>query len=182
MKKIDTVYNQTIDMSVIISVIQLLEDNIVEKVTRIVDQYKIEHHRIKLEITESITLESNEAAIDKLVQLRSQGFGIALDDFGTGYSTFKNLIRLPLTGIKIDKAIMKESISSEHVYNLLESVVDFAHKINIEVVAEGIEDLEYLNKSQKMKADYVQGFYFSKPVPETQILSLIENLNKLCLD
>ena len=182
MKQINKVYNQKIDMSVNISVIQLFEDNIVEKVTRIVDQYKIEHHRIKLEITESITLESNEAAIDKLVQLRSQGFGIALDDFGTGYSTFKNLIRLPLTGIKIDKAIMKESISSEHVYNLLESVVDFAHKINIEVVAEGIEDLEYLNKSQKMKADYVQGFYFSKPVPETQILSLIEDLNKLCLD
>ncbi|OJV61688.1 MAG: hypothetical protein BGO41_05550 [Clostridiales bacterium 38-18] len=182
LEDISSLSDHELDMSVNISVIQLLEDNIVEKIIKIVERYKLEHHRIKLEITESITLESNESAIDKLVQLRNQGFGIALDDFGTGYSTFKNLIRLPLTGIKIDKAIMKESISSEHVYNLLESVVDFAHKINIDVVAEGIENLEYLDKSQKMDVDYVQGFHFSKPVPESQIISLIDSLDQLCLE
>ena len=168
-------------MSVNISVIQLMEDNFVNRVLSIIDRYELAHESILLEITESITLESNENVIAKLFYLRNQKIGISLDDFGTGYSSFKNLIRLPINNIKIDKAIMKDSMSNEHVYNLLESVVDFAHKINISVVAEGIEDLVYLERSENMKVDYVQGYYFSKPKHEDEIIELIEDLNKLCL-
>lgn len=179
--KLNKKLSSNLTMSVNISVIQLMEDNFVNSVLSIIDKYELEHESILLEITESITLESNENVIAKLFYLRNHKIGISLDDFGTGFSSFKNLIRLPINNIKIDKAIMKDSISNEHVYNLLESIVDFAHKINISVIAEGIEDLIYLDRSQSMKVDYVQGYYFSKPEHEDKIIDMISQLNQLCL-
>ena len=82
----------------------------------------------------------------------------------------------------MDKSIMKDSITNEHVLTLLESIVQFAHKINIEVVAEGIEDIRYLEKSQFLNVDYVQGYHFSRPVSEKQVEPLIVKLNQLSLD
>lgn len=162
-----------------ISVIQLMEDHFANRVLSIIKKSGIPNHLVVLEITESMMLENNENILAKLFYLRNQQIGISLDDFGTGYSSFNNLIRLPLTSIKMDRSIMKDSISNEHVFTLLESIVTFAHKINVEVVAEGIEDIHYLEKSKALCADYLQGYHFSRPVGENQVELLINSLDNL---
>ena len=169
-------------ISINISVVQLMEDHFANRVLDIIEKHNLPKHLVILEITESLMLESNENILAKLFFLRNQQVNISLDDFGTGYSSFNNLIRLPLSAIKMDKSIMKDSITNEHVLTLLESIVQFAHKINIEVVAEGIEDIRYLEKSQFLNVDYVQGYHFSRPVSEKQVEPLIVKLNQLSLD
>jgi diguanylate cyclase (GGDEF)-like protein len=178
--KLNRHMNAEFTMSINISVIQLMEEHFANNVLSIISKYDIPKHLIRLEITESMMLESNENIIAKLFYLRNHQVGISLDDFGTGYSSFKNLIRLPLNGIKIDKTIMKDSISNEHVFTLLESIVDFAHKTNIDVVAEGIESDLYFERSLKLNVDFVQGYLFSKPVSELQVVELLSDLKKLC--
>ena len=178
--KLNRQMNAEYTISINISVIQLMEEHFANHVLSIISKYDIPKHLIRLEITESMMLESNENIIAKLFYLRNQQVGISLDDFGTGYSSFKNLIRLPLNGIKIDKTIMKDSISNEHVFKLLDSIVDFAHKTNIDVGAEGIESELYLERSLKLNVDFVQGYLFSKPVSETQVIELLSDLKKLC--
>ena len=175
--KLNTSQRKQYSISINISVMQLMEDHFANHVLSIIEKYDIPKHLVRLEITESIMLESNENIIAKLFYLKNQNVGISLDDFGTGYSSFKNLIRLPLSGIKIDKAIMKDSITKEHVFTLLSSIVDFAHKTNIDVVAEGIENFEYLTRAQALKVDFAQGYYFSKPVSEAHVIDLLEALN-----
>jgi|GEM_PF-1267914 len=174
--KLNQQMNSEFTMSINISVIQLLEPNFANHVLGIISKYDIPKHLIRLEITESMMLETNENVVAKLFYLRNQQVGISLDDFGTGYSSFKNLMRLPLNGIKIDKAIMKDSISNENVFTLLESIVDFAHKTHIDVVAEGIESTLYLERSMLLNVDFVQGYHFSKPVSEIQVMEMLSNL------
>jgi diguanylate cyclase (GGDEF)-like protein/PAS domain S-box-containing protein len=169
-------------ISVNISVIQLMEDHFAGRVLSIIKKCGIPNHLVILEITESMMLENNENILAKLFYLRNQQIGISLDDFGTGYSSFNNLLRLPLTSIKMDRSIMKDSISNEHVFTLLESIVTFAHKINVEVVAEGIEDIHYLEKSRALCADYLQGYHFSRPVGENQVELLINSLDNMDMD
>lgn len=178
--KLNRQMNAEFTMSINISVIQLMEEHFANNVLNIISKYDIPKQLIRLEITESMMLESNENIIAKLFYLRNHQVGISLDDFGTGYSSFKNLIRLPLNGIKIDKTIMKDSISNEHVFTLLDSIVDFAHKTNIDVVAEGIESDLYYERSLKLNVDFVQGYLFSKPVSELQVIELLGDLKKLC--
>lgn len=174
-KKLNTRFTIAIN----ISVIQLLEEHFANNVLSIIEKYDVPKELVRLEITESVMLETNENIIAKLFYLKNKKIGISLDDFGTGYSSFNNLIRLPLSGIKIDKVIMKDSVSNEHVFTLLESIVDFAHKINIDVVAEGIENEIYLERSQKMKVDYAQGYHYSRPISGDNIEELIKSIDKM---
>ncbi len=165
-----------------ISVVQLMEEHFANKIMAITKEHGLANDQIILEITESMTLEANENIIAKLYYLRNHKFGIALDDFGTGYSSFRNLIGLPLSSIKMDRSIVQESIYNENVNKLLTSIVDFAHKSNIEVVAEGIEDATYYKTAASMKADFMQGYFFGKPVSEMDIEALIESIDEKKVD
>lgn len=180
--KLNQKRDREFSISINISVIQLMEDHFVDRVLSIIKKSGLPNHLVILEITESMMLENNENVLAKLFYLRKQQVGISLDDFGTGYSSFNNLIRLPLTSIKMDRSIMRDSISNEHVYNLLESIVTFAHKTNVEVVAEGIEDIHYLEKSKTLCVDYLQGYHFSRPVGENQVDNLINSLDNIDFD
>lgn len=174
MAGLNQIMNKSYTISINISVVQLLEENFASRVISIIKESGLSNKLVTLEITESMMMENNENILAKLYYLRNNQIGISLDDFGTGYSSFNNLIKLPLTCIKLDRSIMKDSISNEHIYNLLESIVSFAHKIGVKVVGEGIEDEEYLEKSSGMGIDYLQGYYFSRPVGEKQVISMVE--------
>ena len=170
---LDNLFDNQFEISVNISVVQLTQDYFVDEVIRIIDDYHLDYSRIILEITETIMFEKDEKIIEKLVRLHNKGINISLDDFGTGYSSLNNLIKLPLDYIKIDKSIMTDSIYNEHVFSLLESIVKYAHKMNLVVVGEGIEDDLYIQKSKELLIDYAQGYYFSKPIAEVELIELI---------
>ncbi|MGL5530858.1 MAG: EAL domain-containing protein, partial [Culicoidibacterales bacterium] len=126
-----------------------------------------------LEITETILLEDFDANIAKFAHLKAQGFKISLDDFGTGYSSLNYLANLPLSTVKIDRSFICELTRQAKYQTLVKLIVDAAHALDLEVVAEGVETQAELSILDHMDADYIQGFYFSKPLSEQAAYALI---------
>lgn len=121
--------------------------------------------RLELEITESLLLEDNAKTICVLHELRSLGVRIVMDDFGTGFSSLNYLRSFPFDKIKIDKSFIKGLSSSDNSLAIVKAVIDLARALNIDVVAEGVETKEQLNRLVAEGCREVQGYYFSPPMP-----------------
>ena len=120
--------------------------------------------KITLEITESILIQSIEHASETLNRLRVEGIRIALDDFGVGYSSLNYLSNLPVDVIKIDRSLTQQLPESEKQRALLSSVVEVAEINSLMVVAEGIETEEEKNLVSAAGVQYIQGFYYARPM------------------
>lgn len=175
--RLNIIHEAPYHVAVNISVIQLLDDRFVQNVLSVIEGTGFKKDLIEFEITESVMLESNEEILAKLYYLRSKGIKLSLDDFGTGYSSINNLLKLPLSYLKIDKQVVRDSVENDPVFTLMESVISFAHKMNISVIAEGIENEIYLAKVEALKADFVQGYYYEKPLLFDEIDSFIAHLS-----
>jgi EAL domain-containing protein (putative c-di-GMP-specific phosphodiesterase class I) len=150
-------------MSVNISAVQLAEPDFVENVTKIVGETGLDPHRLQLEVTESEMITNLEDSIVKLRQLQNCGITIALDDFGTGYSSMKYLREIPLNSIKIDKHFVDEI--EQDVQNLLVLVMlQMSHDLGHTVIAEGVETMKQYEFLKEAGCDYIQGYYFSRPL------------------
>jgi EAL domain-containing protein (putative c-di-GMP-specific phosphodiesterase class I) len=126
-------------------------------------------HRLELEITETILLQNTEATIAMLHQLRNLGVRIAMDDFGTGYSSLSYLRSFPFDKIKIDRSFVKDITASSGSLNIVRAVAAMAKGLGMESTAEGVETQEQLDAIKSEGCTEMQGFLFSKPVPEHQI-------------
>ncbi|MCL6459246.1 MAG: EAL domain-containing protein, partial [Gorillibacterium sp.] len=160
-------------MAVNISVIQLVQDDFVPMIMRTLDRERIAPEFLELEITESIFMVSFESIVAKLEILRFRGVRIALDDFGTGYSSLSYLKLLPITVLKIDKVFIDSIPDISQNRALTDTIIALGHQLNLEVVAEGIESEEQLNYLKGVGCDKVQGFYYSRPVPEREAMQLL---------
>lgn len=129
--------------------------------------------RLKLEITESSLVAGDIADVVRLLsELRQQGMGLAIDDFGTGYSSLAYLKRYPLDTLKIDKSFVRD-VGPAGDGNLVKAMIAMAHGLGMTVVAEGVETREQLAFLRENGCDFVQGYLFSKPVPEAEMLGLL---------
>ena len=156
-------------VSVNISVLQLMSDDFAGRLIRMVDQSGVPRRCLRLEVTESLFVENMDHAIQQLAQLRAAGIRIALDDFGTGYSSLSYLRRLPIDVLKIDRSFVTRSHEDESNVAILRTVYDLARELSLEVVAEGIENLQELNVLNDLGPMGLQGYYFSKPMPESML-------------
>ncbi|WP_049723026.1 bifunctional diguanylate cyclase/phosphodiesterase [Gilvimarinus polysaccharolyticus] len=129
---------------------------------------------ITVEITERLLIEESDRIMWVLTKLKSLGITIAIDDFGTGYSSLSYLTKFPIDIIKIDQSFIKKLGQEATPEALTETMIGLSHKLNLEVVAEGIETLEQLNYLRSWHCDYGQGYYFNKPLPAEQFVQLIE--------
>jgi diguanylate cyclase (GGDEF)-like protein len=129
---------------------------------------------ITVEITERLLIEESDRIMWVLTKLKSLGITIAIDDFGTGYSSLSYLTKFPIDIIKIDQSFIKKLGQEKIPEALTETMIDLSHKLNLEVVAEGIETLEQLNYLRHWQCDYGQGYYFNKPLPTASFIQLIE--------
>lgn len=165
----------SLDLKVNINVspIQLMKSDFVEKVNEIILSYNMPHRLICFEITESVFLEENATVVNNLNELSRLGFKIALDDFGTGYSSFSYLKKFKLDTLKLDKMFITNA--SEIDYKIIENIKNIAVHLDMDVVAEGVEDIDQFDRLQKIDCDLFQGFYFSKPLKFSEIK---EFLNK----
>jgi len=120
---------------------------------------------IVIEITESLLMENEQIITDKLLRFRDEGIEISLDDFGTGYSSLSYLKKMDIDYLKIDKSFIDNLKADSSEMALCEAIVVMAHKLDIKVIAEGIETKEQRDLLFMMDCDYVQGYYFSKPIP-----------------
>lgn len=156
-------------VSVNISVLQLMSDEFARRLIEMTDEIGFDRQYLRLEVTESLFVENMEQAVQQLAQLRAAGIGIALDDFGTGYSSLSYLRRLPIDVLKIDRSFVTRSHEDESNVAILRTVYDLARELSLEVIAEGIESREELDVLNSLGPMSLQGYYFSKPLPEKML-------------
>lgn len=135
--------------------------------------------KIVVEITEGLLLDARPDVIEQLSQMRSGGIQIAIDDFGTGYSALSYLQQFDIDYLKIDRSFIKDLDEDANDRALAGAIVVMAHKLGIKVIAEGVETEVQRDWLQQARCDYVQGFFYAKPLPPEEFLALLERVNGL---
>jgi len=149
------------------------QPNFIELLKEIIRDTGLRADFIELEITESLIMKDIDFTLNMLKDLKSIGVKISLDDFGTGYSSLNYLKKLPIDTIKIDKSFIDEITEDSKEEAIAESIITLAHKMNLSVIAEGIETEKQLEFIKEQKCDKAQGFYFSKPLPVEEVEKLL---------
>ena len=155
-------------VSINFSANQLLDVQYVEFISSLLDKYMIEPSMIEIEITENIFIENTQVALKFFRNLKDLGISIAIDDFGTGYSSLNYLTSLPIDSVKLDRSLNLKFLESSND-NLMNCMISLVHSLGFTVVAEGIEIYEHAVKLKTADCDYIQGYYFSKPLNPEQI-------------
>ena len=165
-------------VSVNISSVDLQQPNFLENVEEIINDTGIDPGILELEITETVLMESLDSSINILRELMDMGIRIALDDFGTGYSSLSYLRKIPINTLKIDKSFIDNITSNQKEESIINNIIQMAHGLELKVVAEGVETKEQLSVLKERECDYIQGYYFSKPLPAYEIEKLLEKDEK----
>ncbi|AUD64059.1 hypothetical protein BK010_10345 (plasmid) [Tenericutes bacterium MO-XQ] len=170
--------DENFKISINLSAVMLIHETFLKYLNQWIDQYQINCKKIILEITETAVISDIERSIHVLLQLRKLGFTIALDDFGTGYSSLTYLQKLPIDIIKIDRDFISHIHKDTKEFHVLKYMIDLAHHLNMDVVAEGIEIVEQQDMVRKYKGNYAQGYYYAKPMPQDQLLKFLKDYKK----
>lgn len=157
-------------ISVNLSYIQVLKSNVLEDIISSMEEFELPQGSIVVELTESGFFESDENFLKFCKGLKEHGIQLALDDFGTGYSNFHYLYELSPEIIKIDRSFTLKALENEYEFNLLKYMAEMTHNIDLNLCIEGIEGKNELDKICKVDPDYIQGYYFGKPVPLEQFM------------
>ena len=160
-------------LSVNISTRQLQNDDLYTTVKEAIKITNIDAAQLYLEITESIMIDNSEKMIKKLKEIASLGVSICMDDFGTGFSSLSYLNRLPISSLKIDKAFVDEIPKSEDKKILLDTIIAMGKALDINVLAEGVEEEYQRQYLIDAGCFYYQGYLFSKPLPEDKFFTLV---------
>lgn len=164
--KLDTI-------AVNLSVVQCMQNNLADDLFNIMKKYNVSPTKFKLEITETVASGSFNIIRETMEELIDLGAKFALDDFGIGYSGVTNMLSLPFSVIKLDKSLIW-SMNEDSKHKLtVETIISLINKLNMKAVAEGVETIEYAKDLKSMKCEYLQGYYFSKPVPEEDLRNLL---------
>ncbi len=160
-------------VSVNLSPVQLRQKNIVDLISNVLEETKLDPKFLVLEITEGIFIDYFDEAVKIIEEIRDLGIKISLDDFGTGFSSLSYLKHLPINILKIDKSFIKDLNINQREKVILKSIISLAQKLDLNVVVEGVEDINQLKFIKSCNCDKVQGFLFSKPVDEESFEKLI---------
>lgn len=160
-------------LSINISPIQFKHTLFVEKFTAILKDLKPHGNPLILEITENTVIENLAESVVKLNTIKEQGVSFSLDDFGSGFSSLNYLKLLPISEIKIDKSFIDDIVADERNGVILTAIIDIADKLNLNLVVEGVETIEQITLLNKLGAKVYQGFYFSKPLTEPNLVKFI---------
>ena len=152
-------------LSVNISPRQFRRRAFVHDVHRTLEQLPIPENSLDMEITEGIVIQGVEETIATMKTLGDSGISFSLDDFGTGYSSFSYLKRLPVSILKIDQSFIRDILTDRNDKVLVETIVTMGRLLDLEVVAEGVEEQEQLQLLKEYGCHYYQGYYFSRPQP-----------------
>lgn len=167
--------NRALRLSINISCRQFYRNSLLTLVDDMLAKTGFDPSRLTLEITESALFTDTEHAAKTLRELKTRGFQIALDDFGTGYSSLTYLRRFPIDVLKIDKSFVHDITTDSDDLALVSATIAMAHRLNITVVAEGVEQPEQLEILREEGCDYAQGFLFSPPLAHHNIVKYLDD-------
>lgn len=159
-----------------LSVTQCIEPRLVEKIRGLISKYRVKTSQINLEITETAVDYDPVITDNNIFSLWNMGFRFSLDDYGTGYSNIKRVVSLPLDIIKFDKSFVDE-MDDPKMWIAIVNTVDMLKKMNKKILVEGVEDKRTLDRFIGLGCDYIQGFYFSKPLNQTDFLAFVNEHN-----
>ncbi len=162
-------------ISINVSLVQLTALDFVDRIKEIILEEGIDPSMLAFEITESMLMCSMEHGENLLRQLKDFGVRVVLDDFGSGYSSLNYIRALSIDTLKIDKSFIDGICTDGKSKYIIQLILNLAEKINLEVVAEGVETEEQLNMLRSFSCPIIQGFYFSKPIPEPEVLNLLRS-------
>jgi|GEM_PF-1285871 len=161
-------------ISVNLSAYHLLEPSMIGDVTNLLDEIDLNPEQLVLEVTETAMLNDFERAAQQLSQLRALGIGVSVDDFGTGYSSLSYIHRLPVTEIKIDRSFIEKIDTDLHDRTLISAIIAMGRRLNLDVVAEGVEAENQWQILKHHKCDVLQGYYIAKPLTQPQFLEFVD--------
>jgi diguanylate cyclase (GGDEF)-like protein len=149
----------------------------VEHVRSTLQRHNLPARQLELEITESAIMEDTEGALAALNSLSATGVGLSIDDYGTGYSSLSYVRRLPVQTLKIDQAFVRELLINNSDRVIVQSTIDLAHNLGLDVVAEGVECGKTLDLLGRMGCDVVQGYHISRPMPADAFVAWCHSLS-----
>ena len=161
-------------VSINVSARQLREAGFASDVLEPLHRFDIHPGYLQLEVTETTVAQNRDTAIDTLNTLRAEGVRVAIDDFGTGYSSLSYLQQMPFDIIKIDKSFVDLIGSGDASENICRTIITMAHELGKEAIAEGVETRAQLDFLSEHGCDFVQGFFYSKPLPNLEFVEFIE--------
>lgn len=156
---------KVVPISVNVSRAHFAKEDLAEHICSIVDKYQVPHSVIELELTESAFFDDKQILLQTVKKLREAGFPVSMDDFGAGYSSLNSLKELQLDVLKIDADFFRGADAEERGLLIVSEVIDLAKKLNMKIVAEGIESREQVDFLTEQECDLIQGYFFAKPMP-----------------
>ena len=163
-----------LDIAVNLSPQSLLDLQLPEEVQGLLERWKVDASKLKLEITESSIMADPMRAMRVLNDLSEMGIALSVDDFGTGYTSLAYLKRLPINEIKIDKSLVSHITTNQSDDVIVKSIVELGRNLGLEVVAEGVEDKATWDRLASFGCDVAQGYYLADPMTPNELVSWLE--------
>jgi diguanylate cyclase (GGDEF)-like protein len=151
------------------------DNNLLEIVAKVLKETGIDPHHLELELTEGIIMQNVEFTIALLSDLQDLGVKVAIDDFGTGYSSLSYLKHFPVNALKIDHCFIQDVTSDRHDATICLAIIDLAHSLALEVIAEGVETQEQFQFLKDHGCDQMQGYLFSQPLPTAEFAKMLSD-------
>lgn len=167
-------WNDSLMVSVNLSPVEFQRNDLVERISAVLEHTGISPNRLELEITESVMLDDAASALTTLNQLKSLGVRLSMDDFGTGYSSLSYLRSYPFDGIKIDRSFIMGLDLSTDSNAIVNAIISMGHALSLTVTAEGIETADQFGKLEELSCDQAQGFYLGRPMTPTMFKQVIK--------
>lgn len=159
-----------------LSVAQCMQHDLADKVIGTIERYHVEPDKLNLEITETAASNSQRMMEENIDRLTRAGFKFSLDDFGTGYSNMRRVASLPLTIVKLDKTFTRTQ-DNPNMGIVLENTIRMLKDMNMKIVVEGVETQNMVEQFSQLQCEYIQGYYYSKPIPKDDFIGFIRNAN-----
>ena len=157
-----------------VSSIHFQQQSFLDSIQKILGKNNVSAQNFEIEVTERTVMNSASETVSKLVKLKQLGFKLSIDDFGTGYSSLSYLVRFPLDVLKIDRSFIQHISSLDDKQAIVDAIIQMAHRLKMDVVAEGVESKQQVELLREMGCDYIQGFYYSKPLPMNELLEFLQ--------
>lgn len=161
-----------------LSVAQCMHGDLADKVLDTLKKYNLTSDKINLEITETAVGHAQNILQNNLNKLSEAGISFSLDDYGTGYSNMKRVVQLPLKIVKLDKSFVDEQ-NNPKMWIVLQNTVKMLKDMNMEIVVEGIETKKMVEHFTDLNCDYIQGYYYSKPIPENDLVEFLKKAHNV---
>lgn len=177
-KRLQNLGHTPLKVTINLSARQFKQPNLVDTIHAILAETQLDPQWLELEITETIAMDDVDFTIKMLNELRSMGIYIAIDDFGTGYSSLNYLKKFPINTLKIDRSFVRDINNNAEDAALVSTIIVLAQNLKLKVIAEGVESEEQLAFLSKHRCFEIQGFWFSRPVPFTDLIPLLQHQTK----